>query len=115
LPAGGDTPDIDAYVERILTYIEQECGIENFKKRIKVQNRFTPDDFMNKFNSWQGSALGLAHTLRQSAFFRPSVKSKKISNLYYVGANVQPGIGLPMCLISAEVALRQIQKDLVSK
>ena len=53
----------------------------------------------------------MSHTLRQSAFFRPSVKHTKVKNLYMVGAGVQPGIGVPMCLISAELVYKQIVGD----
>ena len=40
--------------------------------------------------------------------FRPQNKSKKLSNLYYAGATVAPGVGVPMCLISAENVLKRI-------
>ena len=35
-------------------------------------------------------------------------KSKKVKNLYYVGAGTLPGIGLPMCLISAQQTFKKI-------
>ena len=35
-------------------------------------------------------------------------KSKKLNNLYYVGANTVPGIGLPMCLIGAQLVYKRI-------
>ncbi len=53
----------------------------------------------------------MSHTLKQSAFLRPSVKSKKLKNLYYVGAGTQPGIGVPMCLISAELVYKAVIGD----
>jgi phytoene desaturase len=37
--------------------------------------------------------------------------SKKLSNLYYVGAGTNPGIGMPICLISAELVLKRITGD----
>jgi phytoene dehydrogenase-like protein len=45
----------------------------------------------------------------QTAVFRPKTQSKKISNLYYTGASTNPGIGVPTCLISAQVAFKRIQ------
>ena len=57
-------------------------------------------DFTSRYNSYQGTALGLAHTFKQTAIFRPHNKSKKLNNLYYTGAYTNPGIGMPMCLIS---------------
>lgn len=69
---------------------------------------FGPNEFTDTFNAWQGTALGMSHLLGQSALWRIPPKSKKITNLYYVGANTMPGIGLPMCLISAEVVYKKI-------
>ena len=48
--------------------------------------------------------------MKQTAF-RPNNVSKKLSNLYYVGAGTNPGIGMPICLISAELALKRIIGD----
>ena len=44
----------------------------------------------------------------QTAIFRPKTKSSKVKNLYYVGANTNPGIGVPMCLISAQIVYKRI-------
>jgi len=59
----------------------------------------------------EGDAFGIAHTLWQSAFLRPKNRSKKVSNLYYVGQTTNPGIGLPLCLISSEIVTDLIVKD----
>ena len=61
--------------------------------------------------SWKGSALGPSHVLSQSAFFRAGNVSKKVDGLYYVGGSTIPGIGLPMCLISAEVLIKRLRGD----
>jgi hypothetical protein len=53
----------------------------------------------------------MAHTLAQSAFFRPKNFSTKIDALYYAGHNTLPGIGLPMCLISAELVVKHLLND----
>ena len=58
-----------------------------------------------------GLIFQLAHTLGQSAVFRPRNASKKVSNLYYAGTSALPGIGLPMCLISAELVLKRLRGD----
>jgi phytoene dehydrogenase-like protein len=55
--------------------------------------------------------LGQSHLLKQSAFFRTPNVSKKIKNLYYVGGNTTPGIGLPMCLIGAELVYKRLIND----
>ena len=74
------------------------------------ERTYTSRDFTADYNALGGSALGLAHTMRQT-IFRPSNVSKKLPNLYYVGAGTNPGIGMPICLISAELAYKRIIGD----
>jgi phytoene desaturase len=47
----------------------------------------------------------------QTAVFRPSIKSKKVGNLYYTGQYTHPGVGVPMVMISAQVAADVIKGD----
>jgi len=53
----------------------------------------------------------LAHTLWQTAYFRPRMRSKKLSNLYYVGHHTQPGVGVPMVVISGQIVSEKIGKE----
>jgi 1-hydroxy-2-isopentenylcarotenoid 3,4-desaturase len=105
---------IEKYTEKYLAQIENITDIKDFRQRIIYKEIRTPDYFGETFSSWNNTALGMSHTLRQSAFFRPSVKHKKVKNLYMVGAGVQPGIGVPMCLISAELVYKNIIGDSTS-
>lgn len=95
-------------VDRYLVQLEQMTGVSDFRKRIVSLEVRGPSYFAKDYNAWQNSALGLNHQLRQSAFMRPSVRSKKVKNLYYVGGMTQPGIGIPMCLISAELVIKSL-------
>ena len=70
-----------------------------------------PADFADDLHSWSGGALGPAHTLRQSAFLRGTNRSRRVDGLYYAGGSSVPGIGLPMCLISAENVLKRVRGD----
>ena len=70
-----------------------------------------PADFETDFHAWRGTALGMEHTLRQSAFLRPGNASAKVDGLLYAGASTVPGVGLPMCLISAELVLKRLSGD----
>ena len=64
-----------------------------------VRGKYGISDF-----AWHGTALGYAHTLRQSAFLRGNQASKTVEGLFYAGSTTTPGVGVPMCLISAENA-----------
>ncbi len=113
LPPGTTEADynVDEYVDAYLAQLEEMSGIADLRQRIVFKEIRTPDHFGLEFNAWQNTALGMSHTLRQTAFLRPSVKSKKVANLYYVGAGAQPGIGVPLCLISAQLVYKHLVKD----
>jgi phytoene desaturase len=97
--------------DRIIDQIADWAKIPNFRERIVVRGSMGPRDFVTELNAWQGTALGMAHTLKQSAFFRPANYSKKVKGLYYAGHHSVPGIGLPMCLIGAELVYKRLVDD----
>lgn len=98
---------VDRFIRQIATQINQPDLIE----RVVTIESFGPNDFKTTFNAWEGTALGMSHLLTQSAMWRIPNKSKKLKNLYYVGATTVPGIGLPMCLIGAELVYKRIVGD----
>jgi phytoene desaturase len=103
--------ELQAYAEKTLQTLEAVADIPNLRERIVYQRIFWAKDFIENYNNFKGTALGLAHTMRQTAILRPSNVSKKVKNLYFTGANTNPGIGMPICLISAELAYKRIIKD----
>lgn len=110
LPAGLKLSDtqLAKAADTYLSLIEKKMGLKDFKKRIVYKSLFGPNQFSSKFNAWQGTALGPSHVLRQSAMFRTPNQSRKIKGLYYVGGSTTPGIGLPMCLIGAELIYKRL-------
>ncbi|MEO7540315.1 MAG: phytoene desaturase family protein [Pyrinomonadaceae bacterium] len=98
----------DAYADRVLALMETEMDLPGLRDKIIYKRIYTVDNFAADYNAFKGSALGLAHTLRQTAIFRPKNKSKKVEGLYYVGAGTNPGIGTQICLISAELAYKRV-------
>ncbi|SDL19647.1 phytoene desaturase [Glycomyces sambucus] len=107
---GGDLP-VEAAADRVVAQIARWCEVPDLAERITVRRTVAPGDFAADLNAWRGNALGLEHTLRQSAFFRPGNASRKVKGLMYAGASTLPGIGLPMCLISAELVLKRLRGD----
>ena len=100
-----------AIVDQAVALIAQRTGIADLAQRVVVQHTMATGDFQDMFNAWQGNALGLAHTLEQSAFFRGSNAAKYLGGLYFAGATTVPGVGLPMCLISAENIVKRLRND----
>ena len=115
LGSGGVDGTGDAAIERaadrVIDQIARWTGIPDLADRIVVRRTVAPADFERDLGAWRGSALGHAHTLGQSALIRARNTSAKVAGLTYVGANVLPGIGLPMCLISAELVAKLLQGD----
>ncbi|MBT1596950.1 MULTISPECIES: phytoene desaturase family protein [Curtobacterium] len=108
---GAGDYQVEQIADRAIDVLAERAGVPDLRDRIRVRRTIGPRDFADDLNAWSGSMLGPAHTLKQSAFFREKNASKKVEGLYYVGASTIPGIGLPMCLISAEVLLKRIHGD----
>lgn len=114
LPASDSLPtpaEQAKLAQKYLTQLANAIGEPKLTDRLVVKRFFGPADFAKSFNAWRGNALGLGHTWGQSAWFRPAVKSKRLGNFYTVGANARPGVGLPMCLISAQLVLKDLRGD----
>ena len=47
----------------------------------------------------------------QTGPLRPAHRATEAPGLYYVGADTQPGVGVPICLISGEHAAQAIAAD----
>ncbi|ADB61578.1 phytoene desaturase [Haloterrigena turkmenica DSM 5511] len=110
-PGLEDTPEVrEEYRDRILGDIAVNTGTD-LRDRIVLEERFCVEDFADRYNSYDGTALGLAHTLRQTALFRPPHRSKGVDGLYFVGGDTTPGIGVPMCLISGELTAQTVLED----
>lgn len=110
-PALGHGADLKVVADRVIDQIAEWAGIPDLASRIIVRHQVGPADFVDDLNAWRGTALGPAHTLKQSAMFRSGNVSKKVEGLFYVGGSTIPGIGLPMCLISAEVLVKRLRGD----
>lgn len=106
-----DPTTLDALADTYIAQIAGMTGVDDLATRIVVKKIYGPPNFAADFNAWQGTALGMAHTLRQSAMFRPRNRSRKVRGLYYVGSGTVPGIGLPMCVISAETLYKRLIND----
>lgn len=110
-PGLEDTEEIrEKYFNRTIDHMEKLAG-ENIRDHIIVKRIFAHSDFSNRYNAYKGTALGLAHTLKQTAVFRPRHQSKKVKNLYYTGHYNHPGIGVPMVIISSQILSDMIRSD----
>lgn len=108
---GAGDPRIEAAADAAIAQIAAWARIPDLAGRVRVRRTIGPADFATDYRAWRGNALGPAHTLRQSAFLRGSNASRRVEGLLYAGATTVPGVGLPMCLISAENVVKRVRGD----
>ena len=108
---GTGAPAVEMFVDQVIGQIADWTGARDLATRIIVRRTVAPGDFAVDLNAWSGSALGPSHTLRQSAFLRAGNASKRVDGLLYAGSSTIPGIGVPMCLISAELVVKRLRGD----
>ena len=108
------SPDVQDCAEAAIEQIAQWTGHPDLADRLRVRRVIAPADYVRDFHAWSGTALGPANTLMQSIFLRGRVRSAKVANLFYAGAFTAPGVGLPMCVISAENVLKAFRGDRTS-
>ena len=105
-----DNPELrEQYFEMIMSRIEAYAG-EHITDKLDFKKSFCINDFRTDYNAYKGNAYGLANTLRQTANLKPSVRNKKLKNLFYAGQLTVPGPGVPPSIISGNVAAQQVLK-----
>ena len=67
-----------------------------------------PRSIESKTMSYQGSLYGTSSNDKYAAFLRHPNFSKKIKNLFFVGGSAHPGGGIPLCLLSAKIAVDHV-------
>ncbi|MGM0431551.1 MAG: phytoene desaturase family protein [Spirochaetota bacterium] len=112
-PGLDDTDDTkrEEYYQHVIEHVEKITG-ESLSDDVALKRIYSHRDFISDYHAYGGTALGLSHTLLQTAVFRPSHKSKKVANLFSTGQYTHPGVGVPMTLIASEIVAKRIQEEL---
>jgi phytoene desaturase len=108
---GAGSPEVERIADGAIDQVAAWLDIPDLRDRIEVRRTIGPADFANDLAAWRGTALGPAHTLAQSAVFRAGNVSRRVDGLLFAGGSTIPGIGLPMCVISAELVLKRVRGD----
>jgi phytoene desaturase len=103
-----DTPQIRHQFSTQVIHHLSQLTHTNIQNLIQCQHIFAHSDFTSHYHAYQGTAFGLAHTLMQTGPFRPRNYSKKVKNLYYTGQYTNPGVGMPMAILSAQITANLI-------
>jgi phytoene desaturase len=99
----------ERYYEIIMDRLE-DLTEQEIRPHVVHKRSFAHRDFERDYHAYKGNAYGLANTLLQTAFLKPKLRSKKVSNLYYTGQLTTPGPGVPPSLISGQVVAEEIAK-----
>lgn len=85
----------------------QARGLDGFDDATVVEHLVTPADW-EAMGLAAGAPFAAAHTFAQTGPFRPGTLDPRIANLVRCGSGVQPGVGVPMVLVSGKLAADRI-------
>lgn len=100
----------EKYYHMVMDRLEKLTGQE-IRSHVIYKRSYAHSDFKADYHAFKGNAYGLANTLLQTAILKPSLKNKKVKNLYYTGQLTVPGPGVPPSLISGHVVAREVVKE----
>ena len=102
---------MDEYVDKVLDFLEQNY-LPELKENIIVKHAVNPHHFHQTLNSYKGAAFSIKPSMMQSGYFRPQVQSRHFEHLYFVGAGVHPGAGVPAVMASGKIAAGAIESSI---
>jgi phytoene desaturase len=94
------------YADELVGVLEQR-GYAGFADGIEVERVITPADWADQGMA-AGTPFAAAHTLTQTGPFRPANLHPTLPNVVFTGSGTQPGVGVPMVLISGKLAASRI-------
>ena len=91
--------------ERLHAFLEAGGYPTDVREELLV----TPEDWRAQ-GMHLGTPFALAHTFAQSGPFRPSNVDRRVPGLVFAGSGTQPGVGIPMVLVSGKLAAERVQE-----
>jgi phytoene desaturase len=95
------------YRDKIAQFLEENY-LPDLRANLIAEHSIDPLHFQNTLNSYKGAAFSVKPSLLQSGYFRPHNKSEEFKDLYFVGAGVHPGAGVPAVLSSGKIVAQDI-------
>jgi phytoene desaturase len=114
IPIAPGLDDRDETREHYYTVVMDRLGKHlGFDPRphVVLKRSYSINDLKADYNAFRGNAYGMANTIMQTGPLRPSMKSRKVANLYYTGQLTVPGPGVPPAIISGQVVADLIEKE----
>ena len=82
-------------------------GYTGFLDSIETEHLITPVEW-EEMGMEAGAPFASAHTFFQTGPFRPKNIAKGFDNVVFTGSGTQPGVGVPMVLVSGRLAAERI-------
>lgn len=95
------------YAAHIIRRLET-FGLTGLSKQIIHQQAFSPADFADRDLSSGGALYGWASHSPWTALLRPPLQSRIEPSLFFAGGTTHPGGGIPLVLLSAQMAVEKI-------
>jgi phytoene desaturase len=90
--------------ERLLAFLDAH----RYPTDIVTETLVTPADWAAR-GMTAGTPFSLAHSFGQTGPFRPRNLERRRPGVFFAGAGTTPGVGIPMVLISGELAARRVR------
>ena len=94
------------YRHEVLARLES-IGYVGFSDAIEVEHVTTPADWQRRGMA-MGAPFASAHSFFQTGPFRPTNLAPKVEGVVFAGSGTQPGVGVPMVLVSGRLAAERI-------
>ncbi len=94
------------YRDECVARLEQ-LGYVGFGAAVEVEDVTTPADWRRR-GMEQGAPFAAAHTFGQTGPFRPANLAPRVDGVVFAGSGTQPGVGVPMVLLSGRLAAERI-------
>jgi phytoene desaturase len=85
----------------------EKRGYVGFGDAIEVEHLTTPLEW-EEMGLAMGAPFASAHTFTQTGPFRPNNFPRAFENVVFTGSGTQPGVGVPMVIISGKLAAQRI-------
>lgn len=111
LQAGINWQEESASVEaQMMERLEQIPQLAGLSGRVEESLFFSPLDWQNRQNVYNGATFNLAHNLGQMMYLRPHNTFQEVRGIWLVGGGTHPGSGLPTIFESAKISARLLQE-----
>ena len=94
--------------EKVLDKVER-MGLTDLRQHVVLEHFWTPYDIRDRYGSLGGSIYGVVSDRWKNFAFKAPKQSREFRNLLFVGGSVNPGGGMPMVVLSGQLAADMIQ------